>query len=574
MGLQPGAVFNEFTIERLLGSGGMGTVYLAKHPRLRRRVALKVLTDTFTLDPKARLAFDREANLAAGLDHPNIVPVYDRNAADDPDLWLAMRYVDGGDAAALLSDHPDGLAPERGVRLIDDAARALDYAHDQGVLHRDVKPANLLIETDHRHNERAVLTDFGIARTLDDTVTMSGIAASFAYAAPERFTDAPADRRADIYSLGCTLYQLLTGRPPYPRKDQAAVIGAHLTAPPPAPRALRPELPAELDAVIATALAKSPADRYASCTALAEAATRCLAPADITVRWGSARPHIFSVGPMLHSPVAEPAPPPPVAPPAHPPSAATPTPRQPVDADRAASQSAAEPASPVPADDRASRQQVADRSFPPPAPGSATSQPVEASALADPTLPRPVGKSMIRPPIADQPGAESHSTAEPTPALPVAESTPSPTGSEPLPLSPNGESIPALPSVASAAGPASARIASESRIGADRPPHGRRLAIAAGSGILVAAVAAAGVLYAIRETSTTPNTTPTSSAVSQQVTPTTTPPPSTTQPAPAPETTLATAASPTEQAQPTAPAIQPNTYTPAAPQVVPHSKSY
>lgn len=278
MGLQPGTVFAGFSIERLLGAGGMGTVYLAAHPRLRRRVALKVLGDTFVTDTKIRTAFDREATLAAGLDHPNIVPVYDRSAVDDAALWLAMRYIDGGDAAALLREHEQGLEPARAVRLVADAAHALDYAHAQGVLHRDVKPANLLIDNDHREGERAVLTDFGIARTLDDTVTLSGIAATFAYAAPERFSDTPADHRADIYSLGCTLFQLLTGQPPFPRKDQAAVIGAHLTAPPPAPRAVRPELPAALDDVIATALAKSPADRYPTCTALAAAAAAALPP--------------------------------------------------------------------------------------------------------------------------------------------------------------------------------------------------------------------------------------------------------------------------------------------------------
>ncbi|QIS14657.1 serine/threonine-protein kinase [Nocardia arthritidis] len=294
MGLRPGTVFAGFAIERLLGVGGMGSVYLATHPRLRRRVALKVLADAFTGDPKTRTAFDREATLAAGLDHPNIVPVYDRSAADDPALWLAMRYIDGGDVAGLLSAHPDGLAPERALRLLEDAAHALDYAHAQGVLHRDVKPANLLVEHDRRGGERAVLTDFGIARTLDDTVTLSGIAATFAYVAPERFTDAPADHRADVYSLGCTLFQLLTGRQPFPRKEQAAVIAAHLSAPPPAPSESRPELPAELDAVLATALAKSPEDRYASCTAFAEAAANALRPAAVTVRAEPPRPVLVS----------------------------------------------------------------------------------------------------------------------------------------------------------------------------------------------------------------------------------------------------------------------------------------
>ncbi|MBY8855667.1 protein kinase [Nocardia sp. CA2R105] len=547
MGLQPGAVFNEFTIERLLGSGGMGTVYLAKHPRLRRRVALKVLTDTFTLDPKARFAFDREANLAAGLDHPNIVPVYDRNAADDPDLWLAMRYVGGGDAAALLSEHPDGLAPERGVRLIDGAARALDYAHDQGVLHRDVKPANLLIETDHRHNERAVLTDFGIARTLDDTVTMSGIAASFAYAAPERFTDSPADRRADIYSLGCTLYQLLTGRPPFPRKDQAAVIGAHLTAPPPAPRALRPELPVELDAVIATALAKSPQDRYATCTALAEAATRCLTPAAVTVRWESPRSLAFSTDPTPQQPAAAPMPQPPVATPTHHAPTGTPTPQPPA-ADPTPRQTVGDPTPSSSAPDRASAQPDAAPASPQPDASSASPRPVTDRALAVPTLPRPVGKSTPRPSTAGQPAGDA---------------TPPPPTTAPSPPHPDHAPEPPPPT--------------EPGTSDDRSPRARRLATAAGSGVLVAAIGVAGVLYAMRDNPTTPATTPTSSPVSQQVTPTTTPAPSATQAVPTPptvETSLVTADSPTEQAQPTAPAVQQHTYTPEAPQVLPHSKTY
>lgn len=274
--LQPGAEFAGFTIEAVLGKGGMGTVYLARQPRIQRRVALKVLAESFGATPKTRSSFDREAALAAGLDHPNIVAVYDRSAIDDPALWLTMRYIDGGDASALLDANPGGLAPERAVRLITGAAQALEYAHAHGVLHRDVKPGNLLIENDPRHGERAMLTDFGIARTLDDTVTMSGVAVSFAYAAPERFTNAPADHSADIYSLGCTLYQMLTGEPPFPHKDQAAVVGAHLTAPPPAPSELRPDLPAEMDAVIAAALAKAPRERYPSCMALAEAAAYAL----------------------------------------------------------------------------------------------------------------------------------------------------------------------------------------------------------------------------------------------------------------------------------------------------------
>ncbi|WP_433714488.1 WD40 repeat domain-containing serine/threonine protein kinase [Nocardia sp. CA-084685] len=278
MVLAAGDVFAGFVIEQVLGAGGMGVVYAARHPRMDRLVALKVLNDALAADPRARAAFDREAALAARLDHPNIVTVHDRSAPGDPVLWLAMRHIRGGDAGMLLTGASGGLAPELVVELIADAAAALDYAHIQGVLHRDVKPANLLIEADFRHGQRALLTDFGIARSLDSTVTLSSIAASFAYAAPERFTRAAADHRADIYSLGCTLYHLLTGQPPFPRDDQAAVIGAHLSEPPPAPTRIRPDLPVGLDTVIAAALAKNPENRYRTCTALAQASRHALTP--------------------------------------------------------------------------------------------------------------------------------------------------------------------------------------------------------------------------------------------------------------------------------------------------------
>ncbi|MEU1981159.1 protein kinase [Nocardia sp. NPDC019395] len=276
MVLQSGDVFAGFVIDRTLGSGGMGVVYLAQHPRLERRVALKVLNDALATDPKARIAFEREVTLAARFDHPNIVPVYDRSGPDDPVLWLSMQYVSGGDANTLLAADPDGLSPALAVDLVTDAADALDTAHAEGVLHRDVKPANLLIGPGPRRNRRAVLTDFGIARALDESVTASTLAVTFAYAAPERFLAQPTDHRTDVYSLGCTLHQLLTGQPPFPRDAHAAVMAAHLNDPPPSPRALRPELPAAIDTVIATALAKQPAERYSSCGELADAARRAI----------------------------------------------------------------------------------------------------------------------------------------------------------------------------------------------------------------------------------------------------------------------------------------------------------
>ncbi|MFE3193619.1 serine/threonine-protein kinase [Nocardia sp. NPDC059240] len=305
MRLDPGADFSGFGIERVLGAGGMGVVYLARHPRLDRHVALKVfggaVGPAMSLDSPGRARFDREAALAARLEHPDIVPIYDRSAPGDEIPWLCMRYISGGDIAALLDSAGGRLPAPDAVRLITDAGNALDYAHRQGVLHRDVKPANILVDVSDRDGGRAVLTDFGIARAFDDTLTLTGTTATVAYAAPERFGEDPADHRADIYSLGCTFYEILTGSRPFPRSDHAAVISAHLTAPPPRPTELFPDLPPALDDVIATALAKLPADRYPNCAALADAAHRALAGgrsarvtptrnlhADITVRAGRA----------------------------------------------------------------------------------------------------------------------------------------------------------------------------------------------------------------------------------------------------------------------------------------------
>ncbi|WP_460718319.1 serine/threonine-protein kinase [Nocardia heshunensis] len=282
MRLDPGADFAGFGIERVLGAGGMGVVYLARHPRLDRHVALKVfggagVGPAMSLDSPGRARFDREAALAARLEHPDIVPIYDRSAPGDEIPWLCMRYISGGDIAALLSSAGGRLHAPDAVRLITDAGHALDYAHRHGVLHRDVKPANILVDVSDRDGGRAVLTDFGIARAFDDTLTLTGTTATVAYAAPERFGEAPADHRADIYSLGCTFYEILTGSRPFPRSDHAAVISAHLTAPPPRPTDLVPDLPPALDEVIATALAKLPGDRYPDCSALAEAAHLALA---------------------------------------------------------------------------------------------------------------------------------------------------------------------------------------------------------------------------------------------------------------------------------------------------------
>ncbi|BDT97867.1 serine/threonine-protein kinase [Nocardia sputorum] len=277
--LRTGEVFAGYTIERLLGRGGMGSVYLARHPRLPRLTAMKLLNPELFDDREIRARFEREADLVARLDHPNIVTVFDRGIEGDR-LWICMRYIDGTDAAALDAWT---LPPQRAVQIIAETAKALDFAHSRGVLHRDVKPANILLERVDGEQERVYLSDFGIARFRDDTgrLTQTGtFTATLAYAAPEQLSGAPLDHRADQYALACTLFRLLTGTVPFDATNPVAVIQGHLSAPPPPVSRLRPGLPVALDGVLAKAMAKHAADRFDSCGEFAAAAWQALtAPA-------------------------------------------------------------------------------------------------------------------------------------------------------------------------------------------------------------------------------------------------------------------------------------------------------
>ncbi|MGV0626095.1 serine/threonine-protein kinase PknH/PknJ [Mycolicibacter minnesotensis] len=272
-----GQIVAGYRIQRLLGSGGMGSVYLAANPTLPRRDALKVLSAELSRNPDFRARFTREAEVAAGLDHPNIVSVYNRGQTADGQLWIAMQFVDGIDAEA--AQQGGAMNPQRAVRIITDVAKALDYAHARGVIHRDVKPANFMLTDTSGPDERALLGDFGIARALDDVgLTATGsVLATIAYAAPEVLSGQPLDGRADLYSLGCALFALLTGRTPFfSANGMAAVMMAHLHQPPPRVTDFAAHLPPALDVVIATAMAKDPAARFASGGALAEAARAAL----------------------------------------------------------------------------------------------------------------------------------------------------------------------------------------------------------------------------------------------------------------------------------------------------------
>ncbi|WIM87106.1 serine/threonine-protein kinase PknH/PknJ [Candidatus Mycobacterium wuenschmannii] len=274
--LSPGSIFAGYQIERVLGGGGMGTVYLARNADLPRGEALKVLNADLTGDHDFRARFIREAEVAAGLDHPNIVSIHQRGEFDGQ-LWIAMQFVDGTDANAAL--RAGTMTPARAVHIVGEVAKALDYAHQRGVVHRDIKPANFLLSGPVGPDERVLLGDFGIARALDDAgLTDTGsVTATVAYAAPEVLAGQPFDGRADLYSLACTLFRLLTGRAPYPTVNgAAAVVAAHLHAPPPKVTDVAPGLSAQLDQVIATAMAKDPAQRFTSARALADAATAAL----------------------------------------------------------------------------------------------------------------------------------------------------------------------------------------------------------------------------------------------------------------------------------------------------------
>ncbi|WP_051025187.1 serine/threonine-protein kinase [Nocardia aobensis] len=260
-----GETFADYLIEGVLGRGGMGTVYLARHPRLPRRVALKLLDREVSADHERRRRFDQEADIVARLEHPGIVRVYDRGA-DDGHLWISMQYVHGTDAARL---DRRALTTERVLRIVTETAAALDYAHGKAVLHRDIKPANLLLEAPEAGRaERTVLTDFGIARLQDaDTeLTVTGtLTATLAYASPEQLSGESLDHRCDQYSLACTLFTLLCGRPPYAGTNPGQVVAGHVTKPIPRPTALRADLPPALDPVLARAMAKQPHERYGSC---------------------------------------------------------------------------------------------------------------------------------------------------------------------------------------------------------------------------------------------------------------------------------------------------------------------
>ncbi|HZS20368.1 MAG TPA: protein kinase, partial [Pseudonocardiaceae bacterium] len=285
-----GEQFGPYRLEALLGRGGMGEVYRAVDTNRNRTVALKRLPAGLADDPEFQARFKDESALAARLNEPHIIPIHDFGEIDGR-LFIDMRLVEGTDLAGLLAEHGP-LTPSRAIHVIRQVASALDSAHAAGLVHRDVKPGNVLLRTtetdtgtdlDDEGQDFAYLVDFGIARVISSTkpglTGTRGAIGSLTYMAPERFGSTPIDHRVDIYALGCLLYETLTGQQPFPLTDTAALIHAHLDQDPPKPSHTNPAIPAALDTVIATAMAKDPNHRYPTATALATAARNALTQA-------------------------------------------------------------------------------------------------------------------------------------------------------------------------------------------------------------------------------------------------------------------------------------------------------
>jgi serine/threonine-protein kinase len=277
IGEQSTVSIGPYVLGQVLGRGGMGVVYRATHVHLGREVALKLLAPELTTNDEFRGRFLRESRLAASLDHPNIITVFDAGDFNGT-LYIAMRYVEGVDLAQLLRKQ-GRLDPLAALSLLDQVADALDAAHDHGLIHRDVKPANVMIASG-----RCYLTDFGLTKDASASPGSAGMTrtgmflGTLSYAAPEQIEGAEVTASTDIYALGCVLYECLTGTPPFRKETDVALMFAHVSETPRPPSELRPDLPAALDEVLAKALAKSPEDRYATCGELMAAARAAVAP--------------------------------------------------------------------------------------------------------------------------------------------------------------------------------------------------------------------------------------------------------------------------------------------------------
>ena len=278
--LSVGTEFAGYRITGVIGRGGMSIVYSAEHMRLGRPAALKVLSPLLAADEGFRSRFTRESQLAAGLDHPSIVAIYDAGEADGQ-LYIAMRLVRGDDLGSLL-EREGPLSFARAFSIVEQIGGALDHAHAQGLIHRDVKPANILVE---RPSERAYLSDFGVVKeTSSRGLTKTGFfLGTFEYAAPEQIEGREVDGRTDVYALGCVLYETLTAEAPFAAQTEGSVIHSHLVEPPPRATDKRPDLPTVVNDVIATAMAKAQENRYPTCGEMVRALRAAVGHGDAVV---------------------------------------------------------------------------------------------------------------------------------------------------------------------------------------------------------------------------------------------------------------------------------------------------
>ena len=291
--LSDGDEFAGYRIERRLGRGGMGVLYLALEPGLERRVALKLIAPEAAAEEVFARRFAEESRIAASIEHPNVVPIY--AAGEEAGVpYIAMRYVAGADLARRLA-REGRLAPAHAAELIAQVGNGLDAIHAAGLVHRDVKPANVLLSGEEEA-EHAYITDFGVARNVstESGLTQTGrFVGTLDYVAPEQISGGAVDARADVYALGCLLFKLLTGEVPFPKEGDAARLFAHLNDPPPAPSLYVPEVSMALDDVVIRAMSKQPEDRYPSAGDLGRAAQAALrgeqpALAERTVATGAA----------------------------------------------------------------------------------------------------------------------------------------------------------------------------------------------------------------------------------------------------------------------------------------------
>ncbi len=290
--LEPGSQLAGYRVDEIAGRGGMGVVYRATQAELERTVALKVIAPEFAADDEFRTRFKRESRLAASIEHPNVIPIYEAGESDGV-LFLSMRYVEGTDLRALIARHGN-LEARQAASIVAQVAEALDAAHRAGLVHRDVKPGNILIAP----GEHAYLTDFGLSKRAasESALTKTGrLVGTVDYIAPEQVEGGRVDARTDVYALACVLYHLLTGSVPYEKPSDMARLFAHVNDPPPVPSSAQPAVPREFDEIIARGMAKDPDERYQSAgdfgrAALAAAESRRVADPQSSVARGDAAP--------------------------------------------------------------------------------------------------------------------------------------------------------------------------------------------------------------------------------------------------------------------------------------------